>query len=56
MVKCSVCNNDYGEGELERHLIMYHTMTPEHTAKYLAYLQKRIDTLEAALPRPKSEP
>jgi hypothetical protein len=56
MVKCSVCNNDYSEGDLERHLIMYHTTTNENIAKYLAYLQRRIETLEAALPRPKPEP
>jgi hypothetical protein len=56
MVKCSICNNDYGVSELERHLIMYHTTTPENTAKYLVYLQRRIETLEAALPKPKPEP
>lgn len=50
-----LCNNDYSEEELERHLIMYHTTTYENIAKYLVYLQRRIETLEAALPRPKTE-
>jgi hypothetical protein len=55
MIKCTVCNTEYNDGELERILIMYHT-TNENIAKYIAYLEERINTLEAAQPRPKMEP
>jgi hypothetical protein len=56
MIRCTVCNNDYNDGELERHLIMYHITTNENIAKYITYLEERINTLEAAQPRPKMEP
>jgi hypothetical protein len=56
MIKCTVCNTEYNDGELERHLIMYHITTNENIAKYIAYLEERINTLEAAQPRPKMEP
>jgi hypothetical protein len=51
MTRCTVCNTDYNDGELERHLIMYHITTNENIAKYIAYPEQRINTLEAAQPR-----
>ena len=56
MIRCTVCNTDYNDGELERHLIMYHITTNENIAKYIAHLEERINILEAAQPRPKMEP
>ena len=56
MTKCPACNYDYSESELESHLEMYDVTTKHNLAKYLAYLKRRIDQLEAALPRPKPEP
>jgi hypothetical protein len=56
MAKCPACNHDYNENELVSHLEMYDVTTKDNLAKYLAYLKQRMDTLEAALPRPKPEP
>lgn len=56
MIRRTVCNTDNNDGELERYLIMYHTTTNENIAKYIAYLEQRINILEAAQPRRKMEP
>jgi hypothetical protein len=56
MIRCTVGNTDYNDGKLERHLIMYHITPNENIVKYIAYLEQRINTLEAAQPRPKMEP
>jgi hypothetical protein len=44
MAYCKICEKDYN-GVLEDHL-GFHTTDPANTAIYLAYLERRIETLE----------
>jgi hypothetical protein len=44
MTFCEVCKEEYG-GKLEDHLT-FHTTDPGNTARYLAYLERRIKALE----------